>query len=71
MKTPTLRFSDSYFAFLMNGKITDFKVAADAMTEAAAAGITLESLQTCMDEAHTQAELLCLLVDSPSLQGLE
>ncbi len=57
-------FTDTYFAFLLSGRVEDFRAASEAFDAALRAGIPLDQLQSGMDESHTSAEVLCLMVDS-------
>lgn len=57
-------FTDTYFAFLISGRAEDFRAASEAFDAALSAGMSLDELQSSMDESHTSAEMMCLMVDS-------
>jgi hypothetical protein len=57
-------FGDEYFSFLLSGRAEDFATASDTFREALSIGCSLQDLQTRMDDSHTSAELLCLLIDN-------
>lgn len=59
-------FTDVYFAFLLSGRAEDFRAASEAFDEALKKGVSIESLQSGMDESHTSAEMLCLMADGSS-----
>lgn len=61
-------FNSMYFAFLISGNAGDFQYVCKAFTEAVENGVTLEDLQASMDEAHTTAEMLCLMADNPPVE---
>ena len=63
-------FKAQYFSFLMGGTVEDFRAAAESLNTALNHGSTLADAQKSMDEARTEAELLCVLFDNPSLHGL-
>lgn len=63
-------FKDHYFSFLMGGTVDEFRAAAEALDSARVQGVSMEDLQKSMDEARTEAELLCVLFANPSLHGL-
>ena len=56
-------FSSAYFAFLLRGKAEDFELAWETYAAAKTSGATVSELQTQMDDSHTSAELLCLLIE--------
>ena len=60
-------FTDTYFAFLLNGRAEDFRAASEAFGAAMREGIPMDQLQSSMDESHTSAELLCLMVENPPM----
>ena len=64
------QFIDQYFSFLLSGRAEDFQQASDTFRTALAAGIPLSQLQTGMDESHTSAEMLCLLLDNAPVEKL-
>lgn len=57
-------FTDAYFAFLLSGRAEDFHAASEAFDAAVREGASIENLQSSMNESHTSAEMLCLMVDS-------
>jgi hypothetical protein len=62
------RFSDEYFSFLLSGRVEDFAQASGTFNEALTAGVPMETLQERMNESHTSAELLCLLLDNDPVE---
>jgi len=60
-------FSNSYFAFLLSGRVEDFKQVSDTFNVALSEGIPMSVLQESMDESHMTAELMCLVADNASL----
>lgn len=64
------KFKSHYFAFLMKGTLEDFRAASAALDAALSHGSTTAEAQKAMDEARTDAELLCILFDSHTLQGI-
>jgi len=58
------RFSEEYFSFLLSGRAEDFAQASGTFREAMTIGVTIGQLQDQMNESHTSAELLCLLLDN-------
>jgi len=63
-------FADLYFAFLLSGKAEDFQRVSTAFTEAVEAGVPIDLLQLSMDESHTTAETLCLMIDKAPVTKL-
>lgn len=63
-------FTDRYFAFLLSGRAEDFKQVLEAFNAALAAGISLDQLQSSMDESQMSAEMLCLLLDNVPVEKL-
>ena len=59
-------FTDAYFAFLLSGRAEDFHAASEAFDAAVKEGVPIEILQSGMNDSHTSAEMLCLMVDSAS-----
>jgi hypothetical protein len=57
-------FTERYFSFLLSGRVEDFQMVSDTFQAAVQAGVTLEQLQTGMNESHASAEALCLILDS-------
>lgn len=57
-------FTDAYFAFLLSGRAEDFHAASEAFDAALKEGAPIELLQSSMNDSHTSAEMLCLMVDS-------
>lgn len=66
----TRGFRDQYFSFLMEGTVEQFRAAAESLTTALSYGTTLEEAQGIMDAARTDAELLCLLVETQTMHGV-
>lgn len=64
-------FSETYFSFLLSGRVEDFRLASEAFHEAVDAGVSLDTLQGYMDESHSSAEMLCVLFDNGSLGDRE
>jgi hypothetical protein len=62
-------FTDTYFAFLLSGRAEDFRAASEAFDRALREGVPMEQLQSGMDESHTSAEMLCLMVDIAPVIG--
>jgi hypothetical protein len=56
-------FTDAYFAFLLSGRAEDFHAASEAFDAAVKEGASIEILQSSMNNSHTSAEMLCLMVD--------
>lgn len=63
-------FSDAYFSFLLSGRVEDLQLATKAMLEALQQGVGLQTIQETMNEVHSAAELLCLLMGNSSVKGL-
>lgn len=59
-------FKDAYFAFLLSGRAEDFQSASEAFDAAVKQGVSIETIQSGMDDSHTSAEMLCLVMDSDS-----
>lgn len=62
-----MSFPDRYFSFLLSGRVEDFQLATEAFQAAITSGVGLDTLQGHMDESHTSAEMLCLLLDNGSV----
>lgn len=62
-------FTDTYFAFLLSGRVEDFRAASEAFDRALSEGVPMEQLQSGMDESHMSAEVLCLMVDNAPVSG--
>ena len=69
--TPQETFNTLYFAFLLSGNAEDFQQVSDAFVKALDAGIPMEDLQASMDEAHTTAEMLCMMADNVPVTKLD
>jgi hypothetical protein len=65
------QFAESYFAFLLSGRVEDFKQASDLLHAALSEGVPMTVLQESMDESHMTAEVMCLVVDNAPLTKLD
>lgn len=60
----TVEFANRYFAFLLSGKAEDLQKVCEAYLSLTRTDITMGEIQSAMDQAHSDAEMLCLMTDN-------
>jgi hypothetical protein len=58
-------FANRYFAFLLSGKAEDLSHVSEAYDTLLKEGVPTSEIQDAMDQAHQDAEMLCLMMDKP------